>query len=173
MSLSRAHQVFAAELKNYFPRAHGPHDTCVYICNCVAGDFEREQLVLRVTIVLAEFLKIIGYLTINIGQTHLRSYTLLAASAAAVTNMAGRCTVASFDGSHRLSFRRPQDRGTHCSLVLLCGECQTHRDAHTEIGANLGIAARNARLNLHHDSITGIHRDRVMSQKCANRLQEQ
>jgi hypothetical protein len=94
MSLSRAHQVVAAELKNYFPRAHSPHDTCVYTCNCVAGDFEREQLVLRVTVVLAEFLKIIGYLTINVGQTHLRSYTLLAAWAAAVAIIAARRTVA-------------------------------------------------------------------------------
>src|SRR6516165_11254195 len=50
MSLSRAHQVVTAELENHFSGAHGPDDICIHICNCIGGDFEREQLALRLSI---------------------------------------------------------------------------------------------------------------------------
>jgi len=71
MSLSRAHEVFTAELENHLSGVHDADDVCVHICDCIAGDFKRERPTLRVPIILAEFLKVIGYLTVNVGQTHL------------------------------------------------------------------------------------------------------
>jgi len=73
MCLPCAHYVFPAELKDYFSGANGADDVCIDIRNRIAGDFERERPSPRVSIILAEFLKVIGYLTINVGQTHIRS----------------------------------------------------------------------------------------------------
>jgi hypothetical protein len=75
MSFPRAHQIFAAELENYLSGVHGADDVCVDICNCIAGDFKSERPVLRMSIVLAEFLQVISYLTVNVRQTHFCSYT--------------------------------------------------------------------------------------------------
>jgi hypothetical protein len=73
MSLTRADQVFTVEFENHLAGAHGSDDVCVDVCNCIASDFKREAPAMRVSIVITEFLKVVGYLTVNIGQTHLAS----------------------------------------------------------------------------------------------------
>jgi hypothetical protein len=73
MSLTRADQVFTVKFEDHLAGAHGADDVCVDIGNCIASDFKRERPAMRVPIVIAEFLKVIGYLTVNIGQTHLAS----------------------------------------------------------------------------------------------------
>jgi hypothetical protein len=73
MSLPRAHESFAAEFEDHLSGADGANDVCIDICNCITGDFERERPALWMSIILAKLLKIIVYLTINVGQMHLCS----------------------------------------------------------------------------------------------------
>jgi hypothetical protein len=70
MSLTRADQVFTVEFEDHFVGTNGADNICIDISHCIAGDFKRERLAARVTIVVTEFLKIIGYLTVNVGQAH-------------------------------------------------------------------------------------------------------
>jgi hypothetical protein len=83
MGLPRGYQVFTAKLENHLSGTHGTDDIFVHVCNGIAGDLERVRSALRTPIILAEFLKVIGYLTVHVGQTHLRSYQLVADSASA------------------------------------------------------------------------------------------
>jgi hypothetical protein len=73
MSLSRAHQVFTVELEDHLSTTHGPDNIRVHIGYCFAGDFKRKRPALRVSVILAELFKVIGYLTVNVRQTHLGS----------------------------------------------------------------------------------------------------
>jgi hypothetical protein len=68
MGLTRAHQIVTAELENHLPAQHGPDDIGIDICHGVAGHFQRKQLTSRVSVILAELVKVIGYLAITIGQ---------------------------------------------------------------------------------------------------------
>jgi len=73
MGFPRTHQVFAVELKNHLSGTHRPDDIFVDIGHRIAGDLERERPAPWMSIILAEFLEVIGYLTVNVGQTHLCS----------------------------------------------------------------------------------------------------
>jgi hypothetical protein len=84
MGLARAHQVFVVEFKDHLSGAHSPNDIRVHVCHCFAGDFERERPTVWMPIILAELLKVIVYLTINVGKVHLCSYAA-SSSAAAVS----------------------------------------------------------------------------------------
>src|SRR5579859_6799914 len=98
MSFPRAHQVVAVQIKKHLSGAHRPDNVRIDICHCIAGDLERERPAARMSIFLAELVKVISYLTVSVGQTHVCSYTLAAASssATAVSRIAARCTVVSF-----------------------------------------------------------------------------
>jgi hypothetical protein len=65
--------MITAELENDFPGTHSAGDTGIHVGNRGASHLEREQLPRWVPIVLAKFVKVIGYLAIAVGQAHIRS----------------------------------------------------------------------------------------------------
>jgi hypothetical protein len=63
MSVAAANKVFSAEFKDHLCGAPDTNDVRIDICDRIAGDFERERLAPRVSIIFAELLKVVGYLT--------------------------------------------------------------------------------------------------------------
>jgi hypothetical protein len=73
MRFPRGHQVFAVEIEKHLTGAYRSHNVRIDICHGIAGDLERERPAVWMPVFLAKFLKVIGYLAVNIGQTHICS----------------------------------------------------------------------------------------------------
>ena len=56
---------FTVEFKDHLVGTNGAQQVYTDILNCIAGDFKRERLTARISIIVTELLKIIGYLTVK------------------------------------------------------------------------------------------------------------
>jgi hypothetical protein len=70
MGLPRANEVFAPEIENHLAGAYRTNDFGVDVCHRVGGNLERKQPAPWMPMIIAKFLKVIGDLTVNVGQTH-------------------------------------------------------------------------------------------------------